>query len=710
MRSALISGARAGDERALAAVAAEAMPLIYHVVSKVLGDSPDVDDVVQETMLRIVRGIGGLKDPERFRAWAVSIAYRQIHDHGRSLRHATMLVPLVDGASDWPDPTGDFVDSTLFRLYLAGERREVHEASRWLTPEERRSLALWWQETAGALTRSELASRLGLDPRHAAVRVQRVKAQLTLARTLWRAWHASPRCDRLTAATQRLAGQSDPRWLRRLGRHVRGCDRCRAYERQLIPAEHLLSGAHLAPALAALAAPTGTATVLGGFTAALGDLIQRAGRYLLAKLLPVGGLAGGLAATAVIVTAVHYLPDTGDGELQAAPPPAASSPIPATATGPSAAPAPGTGFRGVSTATYFVDPRGSDDNPGSLDRPLATLTKAVGKVRPGETIALRGGAHRPTHPVEITTNGTAERRITISNYQDERPVIDASGLPAGTSFVTQRASYWTVQGLEVSGAPGHAYLCRSCQHSVFRALSLHDNGRTGLLLRDEGTVGNLVVDSDSFHNRDPDTNGEAADGLGIEYGSGADNVVRGCRLYENADDGLGLNEFTGAVRIERSWSFGNGVNRWGIQPFHGDGYGFKLGGGEPAPAVDHVVTDSAAWDNAGYGFTESNNTGTLALYRNTAFRNGEAGFAFERSAALLRNNLAIANLDDTRLGRRVDATDNSWNQPGWSPAALRTADHASVLASRSPDGALPPTTFLTNTKDRHIGAAMTTSR
>ncbi|TDB81953.1 sigma-70 family RNA polymerase sigma factor [Micromonospora sp. KC721] len=720
MRTALITAARAGDEQAVAAVVAEAMPLVYNLVGKALSGSPDTDDVVQETMLRVVRGISGLKDPERFRAWVISIAYRQIQDRGRSVRAAAALGPLTDDVSDLPDPSGDLADSTLFRLHLASERREAYEASRWLSPEDQRVLTLWWQEVAGTLTRAELSRQLGLNPAHAAVRVQRVKAQLALARTLLRAWRASPRCDGLTVAAKRLAGPSGPRWLSRLGRHVRGCDRCRAHERELIPAEHLLSGANLAPALAALAASTGATGALGGVASPLVDLLQRTGRYLLAKLVPVGGLVTASAAT-VFVAAVHHTPDTSNGEGYA-PPPAATAPSSSRTATPAVAPsavaptagtpaaAAADGFRGVTTATYFVAPDGSDDNPGGLDRPFATVTKAVSVVRPGETVALRGGRYRPTRPVEITTSGTPEQRIIISNYRSERPVIDASGLPGKTSFVTQRASYWVVQGLEISGAPGHAYLCRSCRRSVFRALSLHDNGRTALLLRDNGTVGNLVVDSDFFHNRDPDTHGETGDGLGIEYGSGADNVVRGCRFYENADDGMGLHEFTSAVRIERSWSFGNGVNRWGLEPFDGDGYGFKLGGGDPAPAVNHSITDSAAWDNAGYGFTESSNAGALSVRGNTAFRNGEAGFAFELSAALLHNNLAVDNGDDARIGGRVNAADNSWDQPGWSAAALVTANPASALAPRARDGSLPRTVFLTNTKDKRIGAAMNPGR
>lgn len=582
----LVEAARGGDEAAMAALVAEAMPLVYNVVGKALGGSSDVDDVVQETMLRVVRGIAGLKDPDCFRAWVISIAYRQMQDRGRSIRVATALGPLVADVSQWPDPAGDFVDSTMFRLHLSGERRETHEASRWLSAGDQRVLGLWWQEAAGLLSRAELAGALRVSTGHAAVRVQRVKAQLVLARTLLRAWHAVPRCAELSTAARKLGGPSDRRWLRQLGRHVRRCEVCLAHERELIPAEHLLAGGSLAPILAGLA---GTAVgASGGAAWGLWDPAQRAARYLLAKFLPIGGIVA-VGTASVFAYAVYYPPYQDDGPRPAPPSvEAANPPAPGAATadpGATMSPTgrPAGGFDGVTTASYYVAPDGSDTNPGTLDRPFATLDRAVSMVRPGQTIALRGGVYRPTRPVEITTSGTAAQRIVLSNYRDETPVIDAARVRAGAAYVTQRASYWTVQGLRVRGASGHAYVCRSCSHNVFRALSFHDNGQTGLMLRDPDTVDNLVVDSDFFGNHDTATNGEYADGLGIEYGSGTGNVVRGCRLYGNADDGLGLHEFTSPVTIERTWSFGNGVNRWDLAPFDGDGYGFKLGGGTLLP-------------------------------------------------------------------------------------------------------------------------------
>jgi RNA polymerase sigma factor (sigma-70 family) len=711
-----VAAAQRGDEEALEALLALSLPLVYNVVGKALHGGPDVDDVVQETMLRVVRGLPGLKEPQRFRAWLISIAYRQLQDRGRSVRAATALGPLVEDVNEWADPGPDVVDSTVFRMHLAGERRETNEASRWLGPSDQRVLALWWQEAAGLITRGDLARGLGLTPAHAAVRVQRAKAQLALARTILRAWHARPRCAELAAAAGRLLGPSDPRWFKRLSRHVRRCERCASFEHELIPAEHLLAGASLAPVLAGLAGAAGVAAGAAkpaGVTAVgLWEVLQRAVRELAVRPALLGGTAAVAAAT-VVVSAVYYLPY--DRPDPGPPPPVAASWTPGPGISPTGSPTPSTppptsqspggGFNGVASASYYVAPTGSDGNPGTLNQPFATLGKAVSVVAPGETIALRGGRYQPTEPVEITTSGAADRRIVLSNYRGERPVIDAARLPGDSAFVSHDADYWTVQGLEIHGAPSHAYICRSCGHNVFRLLSIHDNGETGLILRGPDTVGNQILDSDFFRNHDDAGRGEFSDGLGIEYGSGAGNVVRGCRLYENADDGLGLNEFSSPVTIDGTWSFGNGMNRWGIVDFAGDGYGFKLGGGDAGSVVDHVITNSAAWDNATYGFTESSNAGALTVRNNTAFRNGKTGFAFVESAAVLRNNLAAGNGRDVDLGGRVDAAGNSWDSATPAGADLVGMDTVSAFAPRTADGRLPRTTFLSSRNG--LGASTT---
>mgnify|MGYP001098357366 CR=1 FL=1 len=94
----------------------------------------------------------------------------------------------------------------------------------------------------------------------------------------------------------------------------------------------------------------------------------------------------------------------------------------------------------------YVDPlRGSDENPGTEQRPYRTLAHAVKQLTPGETLYLRGGTYY--EHVTVSAQGTADQPITIAGYPGELAIIDG-GL---REFFEQPEQAWEpVAG----GAPG----------------------------------------------------------------------------------------------------------------------------------------------------------------------------------------------------------------------------------------------------------------
>ncbi len=87
-----VIAAQAGDAHALDSLMSSYLPLVYNIVGRALNGHADVDDVVQETMLRAVRGLGDLRDPAAFRSWLVAVAIRQVRDS----------LPGQAGARPWP--------------------------------------------------------------------------------------------------------------------------------------------------------------------------------------------------------------------------------------------------------------------------------------------------------------------------------------------------------------------------------------------------------------------------------------------------------------------------------------------------------------------------------------------------------------------------------------------------------------------------------
>ncbi|MGW7316982.1 sigma-70 family RNA polymerase sigma factor [Streptomyces sp. NPDC054854] len=260
--AALVAAARAGDPRAQDELVSAHLPLVYNIVGRALNGSCDVDDVVQDTMLRALDGLGALRSDESFRSWLVAITMNRIRAHWQARSNGPGESGLEE-AGDVADPGADFADLTVVRLHLSGQRRETARATRWLEPDDRALLSLWWLECAGEVTRADVASALELTPQHTAVRVQRMKAQLEAARVVERALDAQPPCDGLRAMTAGWDGRPSALWRKRIARHARECLRCSGLWNGLVPAEGLLAGLALVPVTAALLAGVRSAVSAG---------------------------------------------------------------------------------------------------------------------------------------------------------------------------------------------------------------------------------------------------------------------------------------------------------------------------------------------------------------------------------------------------------------------------------------------------------------
>ncbi len=354
----LVEAARSGDDRALDQLFREYLPLVYNVVGRALNGHDDVDDVVQEVMIRAAQELPTLRDVTRFRSWLIAICFRQVQTRYRvRARRSSREAPL-EHFSDQAAPAGDFVEQTVLKLALSGQRREVVEATRWLSQDDRNLLALWWQEAAGVISRSELTEAAGLNRRHTSARIQRLKDRLETARIVQRVQQTGRGCPRLLG-TMRTGGSSPgDRELNRLSRHVRHCEDCRRAARAFVPPESLLAGITLLPVPIALAhglpgvlssaagaAPAGVASLLSvGASAAPTAAVHPAAAVRTLSALKPTVVVTGVATTGAALAigfGVMYLPPGADHH-PVIPRPTASAPAvaPTPGPGPTARPGP----------------------------------------------------------------------------------------------------------------------------------------------------------------------------------------------------------------------------------------------------------------------------------------------------------------------------------------------------------------------------------
>lgn len=93
--------------------------------------------------------------------------------------------------------------------------------------------------------------------------------------------------------------------------------------------------------------------------------------------------------------------------------------------------------------TYYVAPDGSDQSPGTLERPLRTIKQALSMLRPGDTCILRAGRYLETVMIQ-GLQGTAARPITIRSYPDEEVILDGT-MPMRTQWIPYERGIYQAQ-------------------------------------------------------------------------------------------------------------------------------------------------------------------------------------------------------------------------------------------------------------------------
>jgi len=83
------------------------------------------------------------------------------------------------------------------------------------------------------------------------------------------------------------------------------------------------------------------------------------------------------------------------------------------------------------------------------------------------------------------------------------------------------------------------------------------------------------LNCDSYENYDPGNLGENADGFATKFGLGTGNILRGCRAWNNSDDGYdcwNTDPPSESVTFRSLLGLQNGIDRWGAgSGFNGDG-------------------------------------------------------------------------------------------------------------------------------------------
>ncbi|MDO7850277.1 T9SS type A sorting domain-containing protein [Hymenobacter convexus] len=379
---------------------------------------------------------------------------------------------------------------------------------------------------------------------------------------------------------------------------------------------------------------------------------------------------------------------------------------------------------------FYVAPTGNDTNPGTITAPFLTIQRAQAvmlanstpasttTISTGDTVYIRGGTYMMQNSqiagystvangnyayiTLLNISGVAGKRVNYWAYPGEQPVfnyanVDPNATNAGApnpppyrlSAFEVTGGYIHIRGLEIVGlrvpvvgpTVNTLSICVSQSgalgNNIFERLSMHDGQAIGFYMTRGGNT--LVLNCDAYRNNDnvnaPNSTGTAnggnVDGFGahVNQTTYTGNVFRGCRAWQNSDDGFDCITNNAAVTFENCWAFYNGYTPKFVS--RGDGNGFKAGGygtganpSVPNPIPRNVVQGCVSVRNKANGFYANHHLGGLTFVDNTAYRNG-GGSSSANYNMLNRSNASLAtNTDVPGYGHIVQ------NNISYSPAVV----------------------------------------
>jgi hypothetical protein len=293
-------------------------------------------------------------------------------------------------------------------------------------------------------------------------------------------------------------------------------------------------------------------------------------------------------------------------------------------------------------------------------------------------------------------------------------VIDFSGMSdADTNrgfLLKTNESYWHFKGLEIYRAGDNGMKVEgSC--NIIEFCSFHHNHDTGLQMglgdgdENDGTVvaSNLVLNCDSYLNYDPRHSGGNADGFACKLSPGQSNVFKGCRSWENSDDGWDLFKSNYQIILEDCWTFHNGDPASFAAGSAGNAEGFKLGG-DSSFGAPNIARRCIAFNNryggssAGRAFHQNDNTRGITLLNCLSFSNNY-NYSLNNDISeshVMKNNVGFDGITKNVASNSMTIqVNNSWNLPAVTANAADYLDltETSAKGPRQADGSLPSNEF-----------------
>jgi hypothetical protein len=189
----------------------------------------------------------------------------------------------------------------------------------------------------------------------------------------------------------------------------------------------------------------------------------------------------------------------------------------------------------ASGSVYYVSPSGNDSSPGTESQPWKTLQKACSALTPGDTVYVKAGQYN--EKITVNVSGTASGGyIVIRNYEDDKVIIDGTGISGQNIFYIEDKDYIKIIGFEICHNTGvndgsGIRIEGSGEHIELRDNKIYEiRGSDAMGITVYGTsatksISYLIIDGNEIYNCDPAHSETLTLNGNVEQFEVTDNIV-----------------------------------------------------------------------------------------------------------------------------------------------------------------------------------------
>lgn len=189
----------------------------------------------------------------------------------------------------------------------------------------------------------------------------------------------------------------------------------------------------------------------------------------------------------------------------------------------------------ASESVYYVSPSGNDNNPGTEFQPWKTIQKPCNTLTPGSTVYVKAGEYN--EKITVNVSGTASGGyIVIRNYENDKVVIDGTGISGDNIIYIEDNDYLKIIGFEICNNTGvndgsGIRIEGSGEHIELRDNKIYEiRGRDAMGITVYGnsvskSISYLIIDRNEIYNCDPAHSEALTLNGNVEQFEVTDNIV-----------------------------------------------------------------------------------------------------------------------------------------------------------------------------------------